>query len=148
MFEDTQSRPIPTDAVERALAGMTWAAQPYGAQLQRVSPTTWVGKTGETSFGYRLETRIFAAPAGPWTQVTVKVAMSVEDKGALILYASWVLCFPAAIVAWALAYSDFSMRKNQLLADLWRGAEGPVALAAGPYDPDPYRMGSGLGPPR
>jgi hypothetical protein len=143
MFEETQTRPLPTDAVERALAGMAWAAQPYGAQLTRVNPTTWMGKTSETAFGYCLETRVFAATTGPWTQVTVKIAMSIEDKGALILYASWVLCFPAAIVAWALAYSDFSKRKNQLLADLWRGADGPGALGSAQYDPDPYRMGAG-----
>ena len=145
MFEDSQTRAIPSDSYEQSLAGLAWAAGPHGRPLARVSPVMWMGKTAESSYGFVLDTRVHAVPMGQWTNVTIKLEMSVEDKGALLLFVSWVLCFPAAVVLWLLAWSDYSKRKQQLFYDLWRGSEGnaPPMLAAA-AETDPYRLGSGF----
>ncbi len=126
---------------------MAWAATGVGLPLARVSPTSWMGKTPETSLGYKLDTRVFANQAGPWTQVTIKIEMSVEDKGAIFLWLSWVVCFPIAAVLWILAYQDCTKHKAQVFAALWNASEraqlgSPHAPGAGSMDP--YQMGSGF----
>lgn len=130
---------------------LIWAGTGIGVNLARVGPTSWMGKTAETSLGYTLDTRVFAHYAGPWTQVTIKIEMSVEDKGAIFLWLSWAVCFPAAAVLWILAYQDCTKRKAELFAGLWHGTEraqlGPAPMPQAGTS-DPYQLGSGFQQPR
>lgn len=151
MFDESQTRQIPSDRFEEAMQGLAWSGTAVGVHLARVSPTSWMGKTAETSLGYALDTRVFTTYMGPWTQVTIKIEMSIEDKGAIFLWVSWAVCFPAAAVLWLLAYQDCTKRKAELFTALWHGSDR--ALPAGPavggpmHGPaDPYQMGSGFGP--
>ena len=148
MFDESQSRQLPSDRFEQSMQDLVWSGTAVGINLARVSPTSWMGKTAETSLGYTLDTRVFAQYAGPWTQVTIKIEMSVEDKGAIFLWLSWAVCFPAAAVLWILAYQDCAKRKGEVFAALWHGTERTQlgqASAPGTSGGDPYQLGSGVG---
>ncbi len=127
-----QRQLVPTNDLYGVVGRMQEALFRQGqVMLTQVGPTSWLGKGPEVGLGFVVKATLIAMPLGPTGYaMDLKLEAELEDKGLLLLGASWVVCLPIAPILFFVAWRDCQARQSALQQAAWSAAATSFAGAS------------------
>jgi hypothetical protein len=119
VFDKTERKFFAGKDVDATMRVIRQALVPAAIDLQQVSSTQWRGRGTIPVYGLVPVVTVFAAPTPQGYYLDLRISADIEGSGIAIAIILWFVFFPITIVLGYLAYSDYTLRQNQLFQAIW-----------------------------